>query len=57
MEKGDFYGTTGVTLKDVSFNNKTLKVEIKPENGVTYTIQFWGAKDSAGTSEKTAGYS
>lgn len=49
MEKGDFYGTTGVMLKDVSFKNKTLKVDIKTEAGVSYTIQFWGAKTSAET--------
>ena len=52
MEKGDFYGTTGVLLNDISFKNKTLKVEVKPETGIKYTIQFWGARDSAGTNEK-----
>lgn len=44
MEKGDFYGTTGVTLKDLGFKNKTLKLEVKAEPGINYTIQFWGAR-------------
>lgn len=48
MEKGDFYATTGVELKDVIFKNHTLEVQVKAEQGVDYTIQFWGAEKSAG---------
>lgn len=48
MEKGDFYATTGVELEDVTFQNHTLGVQVKTEQGVDYTIQFWGAEKSAG---------
>ena len=47
MEKGDFYATTGVELEDVSFRKRTLAVKVKPVAGVKYTIQFWGADQSA----------
>lgn len=43
MERGDFYSSSGVTLKDVSVQKKTLSVEVALEAGVTYTIEFIGA--------------
>jgi len=43
MEKGDFYSTTGVTLKTVDLDNKILKVEVEPEAGINYTITFLGS--------------
>lgn len=43
MERGDFYSSSGVTLKDVSVQKKTLSVEVAEEAGVTYTIEFIGA--------------
>lgn len=46
MEKGDFYSTTGVTLQDILFDGKTLSIEVKPENDIKYTIQFWGHRAS-----------
>lgn len=42
IEKGDFYATTGVTLNDVVKQKNRLMVDVKPEPGVDYTIQFWG---------------
>jgi len=42
MEKGDFYASTGVVLKDIQFDGKMLKVEIEAEGGVSYTTQFIG---------------
>lgn len=44
MDKGDFYASSGVTLRDVNFKNGKLNVLVKPEAGINYTIQFWGAK-------------
>lgn len=44
MEKGDFYSTTGVEIEKLDFTKRTLQVVVKPEQGVEYTIQFWGAK-------------
>ncbi|WP_425636156.1 histidinol-phosphatase [Algoriphagus yeomjeoni] len=46
MEKGDFYSTTGITMDEINFDGKTLSVSVKPENGVDYTIQFFGARKS-----------
>jgi hypothetical protein len=42
MEAGDFYCSTGVVLKDIQFDGKTLKIIIKPENGISYTTEFIG---------------
>lgn len=42
MERGDFYSTTGVVLDEISFDGKELNISIDPEEGVTYTIQFFG---------------
>lgn len=47
MERGDFYATTGVELRDVIFKYQTLEIQIKPTVGVNYTIQFWGAVKNA----------
>ena len=44
MEQGDFYASTGVTLQDVRFSDRTLSVQVAAEEGVTYSIQFWGAQ-------------
>ena len=44
MERGDFYGSTGVLLRDVSYDRKggTLSVEVEPQPGAQYTIEFFG---------------
>ncbi|MCX5656283.1 MAG: hypothetical protein NTY65_16730, partial [Planctomycetota bacterium] len=42
MKKGEFYASTGVRLKDVRRDPKAYTVEVDPEPGVTYTIQFIG---------------
>lgn len=44
MEAGDFYASSGVTLKDVTREGDELKVEVKPETGVEYTIEFIGTR-------------
>lgn len=43
MEAGDFYSTTGVQIKEISFENNTLSVQVKPEAGVDYQIRFIAA--------------
>lgn len=40
MDKGDFYGTTGVMLRDVRHEKDQLVLEIEGEPGVTYRTQF-----------------
>jgi hypothetical protein len=44
MKAGDFYASSGVTLKDVKFDDatQTLTVDIDAEPGVTYTTHFIG---------------
>lgn len=44
LESGDFYASNGVTLRDVAYDReaKTLKIEVEPEEGVTYKIAFIG---------------
>jgi hypothetical protein len=44
MENGDFYSTTGVELTDIFFAKQKLSVKVKQQQGVTYTIKFFGAK-------------
>lgn len=43
MEAGNFYASTGVSLKHVSFADNQLKVEVAAQEGVTYKIEFIGA--------------
>lgn len=42
MSRGDYYVSTGVTLKDVRFEKNTLSIEIDPQPGVTYKTRFIG---------------
>ena len=40
LEAGDFYASTGVTLKEVSLANNVLEVAVDAEEEVKYTISF-----------------
>ncbi|CAN5854507.1 hypothetical protein BH23PLA1_BH23PLA1_13240 [soil metagenome] len=44
IENGDFYASSGVTLKDVQYDSRSqvLELEVKPEEGAEYTIEFVG---------------
>lgn len=42
LEAGDFYSSSGVTLRDVRREGDTLTVEVSPESNVEYTIEFVG---------------
>jgi hypothetical protein len=44
MEAGDFYASSGVQLKNVKRGPKEYSLEIDPEAGVDYTIQFIGTR-------------
>jgi hypothetical protein len=44
MEKGDFYASSGVRLKQIRKTASQLCVEIEPEAGVTYNTQFIGTR-------------
>jgi hypothetical protein len=42
MKAGDFYASSGTTLKDVRWDpqSKTLSVDIDPQEGVTYKTEY-----------------
>ncbi len=46
MYSGDFYASSGVTLRSVEFNPdlKKLQLEIEPRDGVTYETKFIGTR-------------
>jgi len=44
LEAGDFYGSSGVTLRDVVREPGRLAVAVQAEPGVTYRIQFIGTR-------------
>ncbi len=46
MEAGDFYASTGVTLKDIAFDGKTLSVAVEPEENIGYKTQFFGSRET-----------
>jgi len=44
MQRGDFYASSGVTLKDIQYGERSLSVSIQGEAGVTYTTQYIGTR-------------
>jgi hypothetical protein len=44
IECGDFYASSGVTLRDASVRDGVLHVEAEPVEGETHTIRFVGTK-------------
>ncbi|HEV2293154.1 MAG TPA: hypothetical protein VGR35_04815 [Tepidisphaeraceae bacterium] len=44
IKKGDFYASSGVSLDDVRYDaeNKTIEIDIQPEDGATYKTAFIG---------------
>jgi|GEM_PF-103212 len=42
MEAGRFYASSGVVLRDIEFDGRTLAVRIRPEPGVSYSTRFIG---------------
>lgn len=44
MKRGDFYGSTGVSLSELVREGDTLAVEIDAEPGVDYRIEFIGTR-------------
>ena len=44
LEAGRFYATNGVTLERITTSQDRIAVEVKPETGVDYTIDFIGTR-------------
>lgn len=55
MDRGDFYATTGVELSRVDFDAAagTLSIEVKPQPGAKYTIEFIGTMADFDRAAKT----
>ena len=59
MERGDFYGSSGVELEDVLVDGEGLSLRIRSEGGVQYRTVFTGTRKGydRSTEEMTAGES
>ncbi|HSF14622.1 MAG TPA: histidinol-phosphatase [Vicinamibacteria bacterium] len=44
MERGDFFGSSGVQLDDVRVSDTELSIAIRGEDGVSYTTRFIGTR-------------
>lgn len=44
LEAGRFYASNGVTLERIEIKSNRLAVQVKPEEGVTYRIDFIGTR-------------
>lgn len=47
LDAGDFYASTGVTLRDVRHDTQRVRIEIEPDAGVSYRTLFIGTRTSA----------
>jgi hypothetical protein len=45
MERGDFYASTGVRLRDIRSDDRFLEVQIDPEEGIEYVTRFIGTRE------------
>lgn len=52
MEKGDFYSSTGVILRDIRREGKTFTVAIQAEKGVRYRTEFIATMKDADLTSK-----
>lgn len=55
LKAGDFYCSSGVTLREVRFeaSTRTLQVAVEPDGQSTYTIEFIGTRLPAGVDADT----
>ncbi len=44
LDRGDFYSSTGVMLKEINYDGKQISIEIEPQDGVTYTTEYIGTR-------------
>jgi hypothetical protein len=52
LESGNFYSTNGLTMREISSDGSTYHVEVEPEYGVEYTIQFIGTREGYDSSSE-----
>lgn len=51
LEKGNFYASTGVRLKDIKLENNVLQISIDAEKDINYKIEFIGVHKGSTQSE------
>lgn len=53
MEAGDFYASTGVTLRELHRDGQRMRIAVEPESGASYRIVFSGTRrgTAAGSAE------
>ncbi len=44
MERGDFYSSTGIILRNIHVDSTGMEIEVEPQGNATYTIQFVGTR-------------
>jgi len=44
MEAGEFYSSSGVSLRRIQRTGNTMRIEVEAESGVTYSIRFIGTR-------------
>ena len=54
LEAGQFYASTGVTLERVRVSNDVLSVHVRPDDGLTYSIDFIGTMKGFDSSSEPA---
>jgi hypothetical protein len=47
IERGDFYASTGVTLRDIDVTADRMRLDIEPDAGATHRTYFMGTRRSA----------
>ncbi|MFS4445910.1 PHP domain-containing protein [Maribacter sp. 2307UL18-2] len=52
LEAGNFYSSTGITLKSITRENNRLFIEIDQEKGVEYTLTFIGLRNGKSETEE-----
>lgn len=54
MRAGDFYASSGVTLSDVSFDEKTrtITIQVEKESGVEYGVEWIGSMEGVNVTGK-----
>jgi hypothetical protein len=48
MKEGDFYSSTGVTIRDFRISRSRYFVDVEEEEGISYTTQFIGTRMTNG---------
>ncbi len=43
LERGDFYSSTGVVLRDIRYDGKTLRVSVRTGGPLRHTVEYIGA--------------